>query len=130
MVEAEARLPGVVERLVHAVEGGEDLARRGQGAIVLRVDVGHLVVGHGEGAARVRVERLADGSLAHRQEPGLAQGPVHVHGLRHRLDAVLAHDDRRGTDRVGAGHQLADQGVHLPHRLRERSAAGPKRWWS
>ena len=112
MVEADGRLGLAVEHVGHAVGLLEDRADLRDPLAIAHVDVGHLVVSHGEGLARPGIEQFpAEVHLLHAQEARPAQHAIERDGVAHRRDAVFReHDDRvapsRGPLAEVAGHAV------------------------
>ena len=73
----------------------------------------HLVVGERERARRPGVQQLAAELEPDLDQPGRAQGPVDVHGIADRRDAVLRDDDDAGAIPLRLLDQLAAEAVDL-----------------
>ena len=124
MVEAARRLAGTVQ---HRRDPGQPGAHRTGGGEVTgigHVDVGDLVVGHGERAGRPRVQVLHPGLGVNPQQARPAQRPVDVHRAARRGDAVLRQRHHGRAPRQASVEQRREHRVQGPGSGRGRRRVG------
>jgi hypothetical protein len=124
VVEARRPLAVLVQHLRDPVQGLEVGAHRRDVGGVADVDVGDLVVGHGEGARGPRVQVLHAVLGVHLEPAPPAQQAVDVDRAGHPRDAVLADDQHGGAPGDAALGQLAGHPVDVGRRRGGLRAVG------
>ncbi len=104
---------GVVEDFLDAIEceEGDD---GGHFSAFFEIDVGDLVIDHGEGGGLLEVdEEFSVGIFFGVEEAGFAEGEVGEDGFVDVRDAVVAGDDEVGVVGFGHGDEGGEEGVDV-----------------